>query len=151
MLDVDLKWIKSLFVFIKKEIIAQAVFYQPAYQATCLNQSYLGPCNKTSITSANSAIAGSSVNESMSDRSSKLLDVRVSPNPSPTDFKIRVSSSSNEAITIRLIDNYGKVISIHNKVQKDQTITIGKSLLAGNYFAEIIQGTSRKIIKLIKQ
>ena len=77
------------------------------------------------------------------------FDVKVSPNPSTTNFKILVQSNSNEPITIRLYDISGRVISVNNKLRVNETVTIGNNLIAGTYFAEIIQGSNNKKVKLI--
>lgn len=78
------------------------------------------------------------------------FDVRVSPNPSSTNFKLIVQSNSTEVITIRLMDVFGRVISIINKIQRNESVTVGNNLTGGTYFAEVTQGSNNKKIKLIK-
>ena len=76
--------------------------------------------------------------------------VIVAPNPTTTEFKIRVESSSNELISIRVVDAAGRVRAIITGVHKNQLVTIGQNYIGGNYFAEVIQGANRKTVKLIK-
>lgn len=76
--------------------------------------------------------------------------VNVYPNPSTIDFRIMVSSNSNERITVRLTDEYGRVLSITDVVLKGATIKIGTGLQAGTYYAEVSQGANRQLVKLVK-
>ena len=80
----------------------------------------------------------------------KVFTVIVVPNPSTTDFKIRVESSSNELITIKMIDDLGMVRATLTGVLRNQLVTIGGNYPGGSYFAEVLQGTNHKTVKLIK-
>jgi hypothetical protein len=111
------------------------------------NGSYLGSCNTPLITSAKTLGIESNAKNV---QTAKSFDVKVSPNPSNTNFNILVQSNSNEVITIRVYDVSGRVTSINNKVQRNETVTIGNNLIGGTYFAEIIQGSNNKKLKLVK-
>jgi hypothetical protein len=78
------------------------------------------------------------------------LTVKVLENPTRGIFQLRVSSNSTEKIRIRLIDASGRQVNLVNDVQSNSTIGIGNRLKTGTYFAEVIQGEARKIVKLIK-
>jgi hypothetical protein len=78
------------------------------------------------------------------------FNVTVSPNPSSNDFRIKVESSSNEAITIRVIDAVGKSLATMTGVQNNQVVSLGGNYGGGTYFAEVVQGTNHKTVKLIK-
>lgn len=81
----------------------------------------------------------------------KAFDVKISPNPSVTSFKLIVQSQSTEAINIRLLDMSGRVLSAVNNVRRNETLTVGTEFTKGTYFAEVVQGTNRKVVKLIKR
>jgi len=76
--------------------------------------------------------------------------VIVAPNPSKTEFTIKVTSNSTEDISVTLFDALGRKRS-SLKSNSVQPIVIGNNLSSGMYFAEIQQGTNKKIVKLIKQ
>lgn len=75
--------------------------------------------------------------------------VNVSPNPSSGAFRIQVISKSIEPISVRVMDLSGKVLTFNSNVIKG-SIVLGNELRAGTYIAEVIQGTSRQVIKLVK-
>ena len=81
---------------------------------------------------------------------SESFKVLVSPNPSASDFTIRVQSNSNELINIRVTDALGRVITIITGVQKNSLVTLSKNYRGGNYFAEVTQGANHKTVKLVK-
>lgn len=80
----------------------------------------------------------------------KNFAVKVSPNPSATNFRLQVESPSNEFIDIRVLDISGRVLKVITKAYKNQGITVGDGYIGGTYFAEVIQGKNHAIVKLIK-
>jgi hypothetical protein len=76
--------------------------------------------------------------------------VNVYPNPSAYDFSIQVSSTSNEPVTLRILDMSGKVMSVHAQQTKTGNIRAGGKLTGGTYIAEVMQGANRKMLKLVK-
>lgn len=97
-------------------------------------------------TPAPAATVNLSVTEIVADN----FKVHVYPNPASHEFSLMVNSRSNEPITIRIMDMNGVVRSVHTIVAKTNNIKVGKSLNAGIYTAEIVQGKNRQLIKLIK-
>lgn len=79
-----------------------------------------------------------------------IFEVKISPNPTDHVFRIQVTSSSNELITVRILDMNGKVRSVDTRLSKSNIITVGSGLSGGTYMAEVIQGNSRKVFKLVK-
>lgn len=79
------------------------------------------------------------------------FSVQAYPNPSITDFNIRVSSISTEPVYLRITDQSGRVT---NKTVVPLTgtsnINIGKELRKGVYFVEVQQGSNRQVLKLVK-
>ena len=78
------------------------------------------------------------------------FDVRVLPNPSTTNFRLLVETYSNETISIRLMDASGRVLQSLTGLSRNNVITVGDKFINGTYFAEVIQGSKRKVVTLIK-
>ena len=79
------------------------------------------------------------------------LSLKASPNPSSSYFNLAVNSANNtEAITILIFDDYGRTIEVLNKVKPGAVLRVGNNYRSGIYFAEMIQGTQRVNLKLIK-
>ena len=78
----------------------------------------------------------------------KLAIVAI-PNPSTKGFMLNIAGDFTSQLTLRVIDISGRIIEIKN-VTPNQTIRIGDSYRAGIYFAELMQGNERKIVKLVK-
>ena len=78
------------------------------------------------------------------------LNVTVYPNPSSTDFAIQVNSQSSEPILINVMDVSGRILESFTAITKGTAIKVGSNLRSGTYFAEVTQGTKRKVVKLIK-
>ncbi len=105
----------------------------------------LGSC--TSIITARASGSEQSI---MFEEKTGRFEVRVSPNPSRSDFRLQVLGSSNEPVTIRLFDITGKLIRQYSGLSKNAVLTLGGNLVAGTYLADVSQGANRKKIKLIK-
>jgi hypothetical protein len=78
------------------------------------------------------------------------FDVRVFPNPSSSNFRIQVASRSNEPLIVRIVELTGRTVSLKTHSPSDTEIQLDELLPAGTYFAEVIQGSNRKTVKLIK-
>ncbi|MEO6327349.1 MAG: ExeM/NucH family extracellular endonuclease [Ginsengibacter sp.] len=108
----------------------------------------------TSVTVTNGASASqiitSSVDPKVAMFAENSFSVKVSPNPSATNFKLQVESNSNEPINIRVVDVSGRVLKVITKTYKYQVITLGDGYTAGSYFAEVTQGKDHTVVKLIK-
>lgn len=108
-----------------------------AVQAHLNHGDYLGQCS----TSLRSIV----IEEPVTDE----FRVNVSPNPSAGDFRIQVISKSMEPISVKVMDLSGKVLTVNSNVVKG-SIVLGNDLRPGTYIAEVIQGASRQVIKLVK-
>ena len=106
------------------------------------------PIARTSPITSNTITTYVNPKVSMLDR--PVFSVNVSPNPSTTDFKIKVESNSNELISIRVFDALGRLVTIITGVQKNSLVTLGGNYRGGSYFAEVVQGTNHKTVMLIK-
>jgi hypothetical protein len=76
--------------------------------------------------------------------------VNVYPNPAAYAFNIQVISKSSEPVTVRILDMNGKVLHVLVQQTKANSIRVGDKLVGGTYMAEVIQGTNRQTVKLVK-
>lgn len=81
---------------------------------------------------------------------SSSLSVKASPNPSTDQFTLVIESSSKEPITLKIADVSGRMLSLKPGITPNTTLKTGSELRNGVYFAEVIQGQERKVVKLIK-
>ena len=73
----------------------------------------------------------------------------VLPNPSRNQFIFSIESKNESPLSIRIIDAQGRVVSrLLN--QTSNTIKFGDDLLPGLYFAEVIKGSEKTVMKLVK-
>jgi hypothetical protein len=80
---------------------------------------------------------------------STILGVIAFPNPTTNNFILNINASSNERITMQVIDMHGRVIETRN-VNANSMIRFGDRYGAGTYFVRVMQGKEHKEIKLIK-
>lgn len=80
----------------------------------------------------------------------KGLALRALPNPATQQFNIVVQSSSHEMIQLRVTDNLGRLVEVKNQVPSNRSLIIGRDYKPGIYIVEVIQGTKRETIKLVK-
>ena len=111
----------------------------------------LGPCGQQLCFSTTSASAHKEI--TLTEKVVEIKDdftVMAYPNPSTSDFSIQVISKSIEPVTVRLLDVTGLVKGIGINNSKTNIIKVGASLPKGTYYAEVIQGANKQIVKLIK-
>jgi hypothetical protein len=80
------------------------------------------------------------------------LSAKASPNPSSDAFTIIVTSrDSKTPVHVRMLDGAGRVTETRNNVALSSSFKMGAQLIPGMYYAEVIQGKERVVLKLIKQ
>jgi hypothetical protein len=80
----------------------------------------------------------------------ELFEAQVFPNPTVSDFKLRVKSlDKNSQVTVRVLDLQGRELS-RMLMMPDALKTFGSNLKPGAYFIEVLQGDKRTVQKLIK-
>lgn len=90
------------------------------------------------------------VNITQSVNAEKLNPV-VMGNPSTHFFTVQLKSSqSNMPISMRIADMQGRLIEQRQSLTANSTIQFGQSYTSGQYIVELIQGTERKLIQLVK-
>ena len=92
------------------------------------------------------------IDELASDQITKsgILRAEVMPNPSSTFFNLAIRGRNDLPVTIKIMDIFGRVIERHERVAANTVLKVGSRWTNGSYYAEIIQGDQRKIIKILK-
>jgi hypothetical protein len=122
--------------------------------------------NKQSITIAAAAVAAhlqhgdmlgncATISTTGTVRSTQLqtgagLAVKVLSNPSPGYFDVQIRGGADNNVRISVYDNLGRVIEIKSSQSANQSIRLGSSYRPGTYLLEIVQGTQKQIIRLVK-
>jgi predicted extracellular nuclease/2',3'-cyclic-nucleotide 2'-phosphodiesterase (5'-nucleotidase family) len=81
----------------------------------------------------------------------KGLKVTAMPNPSVSYFVINTKSISDKPISVTVMDITGRIVERKQNIAANGTIQVGNKLGAGVYFVEVIQGTQKQRLKLVKQ
>ena len=72
------------------------------------------------------------------------------PNPGSTFFDMAIRSVNVNPVSVRIFDISGRVLEQHEKITPNTVVRLGQKWKSGTYFAEVIQGDQRKIVKMIK-
>jgi len=78
------------------------------------------------------------------------LAIRVLGNPTPNYFDIQIRGNTNNNVRLIVYDNLGRVIERKSSLPSNQIVRIGGSYHSGFYLVEIIQGTQKQTLKLVK-
>lgn len=82
----------------------------------------------------------------------KLFRATAVPNPSVSNFKVKVATDNLlQRVNVQIVDVSGRVIEIMNNVAPNSQITLGDNYRRGVYFIQVLQGTRKEIIKVVKQ
>ena len=79
------------------------------------------------------------------------LKVQISPNPFEGHFNLFITASREQPATIRVLDVHGRIAAQYQNVAVNNNLSLGHRLPGGVYFVEVLQGSQRKIVKVIKQ
>ncbi|MES2747767.1 MAG: T9SS type A sorting domain-containing protein [Bacteroidota bacterium] len=77
------------------------------------------------------------------------LSVALAPNPTLDNFGLQIKASSDENVSVRIIDTNGRIIQEFLS-NPQEIIHFGERLSSGLYFIEITQGMERRILKAQK-
>jgi hypothetical protein len=78
------------------------------------------------------------------------LTIRVLSNPSPNDFNIHLRGNADNNIQLTVYDNLGRVIERKSSLSSNQTVRFGSNYHSGIYLVEVVQGTHKQTLKLVK-
>ncbi|MGZ8523562.1 MAG: DUF4082 domain-containing protein, partial [Chitinophagaceae bacterium] len=104
-----------------------------------------GSASRGITTQSQSAVVGD-----LLDPLSKELVVSISPNPTTNYFNLVIKGDITVPVSVRVLDAYGKVVEKYERTVTGQVLRVGQQLRGGIYFAEVIQGNQRKIVKIVK-
>jgi hypothetical protein len=82
---------------------------------------------------------------------SSTLQVSAFPNPAQQSFTLQLKGSTNKPVQVRVIDATGKIVEAKQNIASNTPLSLGAAYKAGVYYAEVIQGNTRKVVKLVKQ
>jgi len=77
--------------------------------------------------------------------------IDIIPNPSSNYFNLVINTKNATSISIRIMDVLGRVVEMKNNMAISEKYTFGNGFKPGMYLAEIIQGTNRKVIRVVKK
>jgi hypothetical protein len=77
--------------------------------------------------------------------------VKVSPNPSPNYFELKIEGNTGNKVKVSVYDLLGRVVETRPSIQSGQTLRLGASYAPGIYSVEILQGAQKQILKLVKE
>jgi hypothetical protein len=112
------------------------------------------PCAATTATESGEEVISKTVSkeglELTTTTKEEDLIVTVMPNPSTTYFTLKLESKYQTPVNMRVMDGSGRVVDAKSKIGANSTFQIGHNYSSGTYYAELIQGTKRKVVQLIK-
>ncbi|MEO6723213.1 MAG: T9SS type A sorting domain-containing protein [Ferruginibacter sp.] len=82
--------------------------------------------------------------------SMESLQVKVLSNPSKNDFTLQTSSNNNKPMVLRVTNAVGSVVETQSGVPANGQVQVGRNYRDGFYFAELIQGGQKVVVKLVK-
>jgi|GEM_PF-3582242 len=94
--------------------------------------------------------ANSDVETTKESATSKLA-VSISPNPSAGHFILVNKSSNVQSLSVRISDAVGRVIEVKRGVPANASITFGHQYGPGIYYAEIMQGSEKVVVQLVRK
>lgn len=109
----------------------------------------LGSCSQQGCTVTTSNSIGG-FTQTISKETINAIEVKVLPNPSSDYFTLKISSKHQSPVQLRITDASGRAMETRNNLNANSTIQVGHRLHPGSYFAEVIQGSERKVVQLIK-
>jgi uncharacterized lipoprotein YddW (UPF0748 family) len=80
-----------------------------------------------------------------------ILGVSATPNPSREKFVLHLQSTSTQTVSLRIVDNAGRIIEIRMGIPANSVIELGGKYRPGLYFVEVCQGQNRQTLKLLKR
>jgi hypothetical protein len=77
------------------------------------------------------------------------LTISASPNPSGYEFTLKIDGTKGKPYALRIINSVGSPVFMKQSITEN-FVRAGGSFQKGIYFAEVISGNERKVIKLLK-
>lgn len=77
------------------------------------------------------------------------IALQVSPNPSTSNFKVKVLTNDKTNVNVRILDISGRVLK-NIVATQNEIISFGDDLKPGAYMIEVTQGNKKEIQKLVR-
>ena len=84
------------------------------------------------------------------EKSVNRFDVKATPNPSAGYFILSTQSVSAVHLQLTVLDMQGRVVETKRNIEANSTITLGSNYRPGTYLVEVIQGTEKRKLRLLK-
>ncbi len=109
-------------------------------------------CSSTPVPLVNTITVAqsASINNTEQPTAEEELKVTVMPNPSSTYFTLKLESKYETPVNMRVLDAGGRVIDAKSQIGSNSTFQVGHGYSSGTYFAELLQGSRRKVVQLVK-
>ncbi len=85
-----------------------------------------------------------------SKENNESFTVQVMGNPSTSYFTLKLQSSNQAPVQIKVTDASGRMVEVRANNNANSTVQIGHDFKPGIYYAELQQGSSRKTVQLMK-
>jgi dienelactone hydrolase len=102
------------------------------------------------VTDNNGATATDAVSVEVTPPAVGAFQLQATPNPATGSFLLKLSSPDNGPVLLRITDYLGRVVENRRNVPANGTLRIGHGYQAGVYFAELIQGSRKTMIRIVK-
>lgn len=77
------------------------------------------------------------------------MESLVYPNPSNSDFNLKINAGSNEEANVEVVDMFGKKL-LQSKMRTNSSIRLGQQLKPGIYFVRVILNGKVNTTKIVK-
>lgn len=78
------------------------------------------------------------------------LIIKATPNPSLNYFTLLTKNNSDKPLNVTVTDVLGRVVETRLNIAANGKLQLGSNYRQGIYFVEIMQGTQRQLIKVLK-
>ena len=122
---------------------------------------YLGDCDQLCFSTTAQTSRGGTPEMPIANRVNSIAKINVeavkeftviaSPNPTKGSFVVQfISDDAKTAAVVRVLDANGKAMESFRNILPGKSIRFGESYSGGNYFVEVMQGSNRKVLQLVK-
>lgn len=102
--------------------------------------------NNTATTALQQDEAIAAIEESGAD----ALQAHAFPNPSADRFILQLKGRTGTPMRLRIADGLGRVVEARQGLMAGTSVPVGGAYKAGVYYAEVVQGNRRTVLKLVK-
>ena len=117
------------------------VIAAPAVASHLDHGDMLGACAEQSLTVRAAAV----------EEASSRLAVKAGPNPSRNFFTLQLSGQAENRVQISVYDALGRVVEKLSVAPSLQSIRLGGVYVPGVYLVEVVQGTEKLNLRLVKE